>query len=357
MTVAFFHQHEVHGVQGGVERFLATLLDQANGQAYLVCEKTEETLKNRLGLILPFNQRVPQWIRYIVAVLINIRAIRTFLSEKHVTAMEFSRPEYAIFAIFFPGRKTFTFHGTGPLPKEIFKWMIHFGSCWLLPFCADTIQIVGRSSNGLPRILQSYFKNKMCFVDAWYDDCFAVASYPKSSKPLRILYAGRLATAKNPELLFEVMRELNKRFPDTYRFVYCGADSLLIPDDLAGSIVDDLGLLSAQQLAAAIRGCHFGILTSHTEGSPFIVIESLACGRGFLLPPVVGLLKAYNQQFGVVFSPSYKLEDYIDAIVRFGEEIISGRLPAEKIAESVKTRSKVLSSKTVFNNIQHGNNQ
>lgn len=351
MTIAFFHQNEVQDAQGGIERFLATLLDQAQGQAYLVTEKTDRPLQNRLALPLPYGKVGPQWVRYILSALFNIRSIRAFLREKKISAIEFSRPEYALFGILLPGRKTFTFHGTGPLRKEKLKWLLHFSACWLLPLCADAIQIVGRNPNGLPRLLQRAMKDKLHFVEAWYDDCFAMQPYPPTEGPIRIFYAGRLATAKNPELLFAVMREIAHNHSKAFLFVYCGADGVLLPEDLTGSIVEDLGLLTAPQLAKAIASCHFGILTSHTEGSPFIVVESLACGRGFLLPPIPGLLAAYGKQTGVAFAQSYNLSDYINALLDFAQKVRSGLLPADIIADNVKARAKSVSSQAVLKNI------
>ena len=36
MSVVFFHQNEVLGAQGGIERYLATLLEQAGESGFLV---------------------------------------------------------------------------------------------------------------------------------------------------------------------------------------------------------------------------------------------------------------------------------------------------------------------------------
>jgi len=341
MNVAFFHQNSVAGVQGGIERYLATLMTSDGGKGVLVCAKTNEQGKHTLGLPLTLSSRLPQWLRFTYAVWTNVFSIRSFLKANDVTSIEFSRPEYALFSFLFKGKKTFTFHGTGPATEEQIKHLIHHACCFLMPFVADELLVIGKDTSGLPKSVRALMKNKIRFLDAWYDSYFSPVPFPDINDGLNVFYAGRLDKMKNPDLLFSIVTEAKNKLKDKINFFYFGSDGEKIPAALRETHIKNGGLLSAEQLAKAIRSCHFGILCSaYGEGSPFIVVETLACGRGYILPPLPGLKETYKTQAGILFTSDYEVETFVRQIEELARLISSKEILPDQIAQGVEDRSK-----------------
>lgn len=347
MTIAFFHQNPVHGVQGGIERYIATLLSQGKGRCVLIAEKTDNDGPNELGLPFTVPEKFPRWMRFACAVRDNVKAVRAFLREKGVTVMEFSRPEYACFAALFRGKKVFTFHGTGPSFKEPVRYLIHGAACSLLPIVADEIHVVGRDDTGMPWLVRKLLKKKTRFIDAWYDTCFLPVPYPTLDGPIKVFYAGRLAKMKNPELLYAIVRQAKQTLGDRISFFYFGGDGHEIPEDLRNVHMADRGLLSAEELAKAIGTCHMGLLCSgYGEGSPFVVVEALACGRGYVLPPLPGLRRMYEKQPGIRIAPDYAPESYLRGIEALFAEL--KKSDPYNIAASVVLQSKERAAETIL---------
>jgi len=343
VTIAFFHQNAVAGVQGGIERYISTLLDQGGNRCVLVSEYSETTNDQVLGLPLLLKNKLPQWMCFVLTIWNRIFSVRSFLRLHKVTAIEFSRPEYAFFSFLLPGKKIFTFHGTGPAPSEQSKYLIHHASCWLLPIVADRIQII-----------RQHMQNKISTIDAWYDPCFVTTPLPDTTGPAKIFYAGRLAKMKNPELLFAIIRKMKSEWGDKIHFFYFGSDGVKIPPDIRNTQLIDRGLLSAPQLAQAISECHMGILCSgFGEGSPFIIVETLACGRGYILPPLSGLQETYNTHTGIRFAEDYTPAAFAhQAAVLFGTMKI-GQLTPQQIADSVSSRSQHQATETLLHRLMN----
>jgi len=352
MTIAFFHQNPVHGVQGGIERYIATLLSQGKDRCVLIAEKTDRDRPNVLGLTYTAPEKMPRWMRFAYAVRDNIQTVKTFLRDKNVTVMEFSRPEYACFSLLFRGKKVFTFHGTGPSIKEPTRYLIHRASCSLLPFLADEIHVVGRDDRGMPWHIRKLLKKKTRFIDAWFDTSFRPVPYPALDGPIKVFYAGRLAKMKNPELLFAIVRKARKDWGDRIQFFYFGSDGNDLPADMRNIHITDRGLLSTEELARAIGECHMGLLCSgYGEGSPFIVMEALACGRGYVLPPLPGLRRTYKEQPGIRITPNYALQSFTREIAALFEDIRQQKVTPEKIAASVAAHSKEQAAETILNRL------
>gem|GEM_PF-1647770 len=337
MTIAFFHQNEVIGAQGGIQRFLATLMDQGKEACFLVTESIPDQGNNRLCLPLIKIPKIPKWIRFTLTVWLNVFKIRAYLKEIKATTLEFSRAEYSLFAFFFPGKKVFTYHGTGPQKTELMQKAATSFFSWLVMFQADQVQIVGPDARALPKFVQKKLKDKIVYVDAWYDDCFRPAPLPETDGPIKIFYAGRIHPQKNPELLFKVAQAVRTKYGDDAEFHYYGADGNLIPPETG---VIDHGLQSPEDLANGMRSCHFGILTSFYEGSPFIVIETLACGRGYVIAPILGVMRTYPEQPGVVFPEDYEVESFMKKIEDLSQQMKNGELTADIIADKISHKSK-----------------
>lgn len=351
MNIAYIHQNEVIGVQGGVERYIATLMDAGSQRSFLITESVSGQPARRLSLPLATGRFLPKWIRYAWAVLANLGAVRRYIQENDIKVLEFSRAEYALFAFLLPGRKVFTFHGTGPIKTEIFQKMATWTFSWLVLFQADIVHIIGPDARALPGVARRVLASKIRYSDAWFDDCFHPSPLPDPSGVVKIFYAGRIAPQKNPKLLFAVMRAAKKRWGEKIVFEYFGSDGALIPEDLVGDVLINRGLQSPEELARSISACHFGLLTSFYEGSPFIVIEALACGRGYVLPPVRGLIKTYENRAGIVFSPDYEVGSFLSKIEEMTAALKGAPLRAEEIARGVQSMSKKKVTESIYQNI------
>ena len=359
MSVVFFHQNEVLGAQGGIERYLATLLEQAGESGFLVTGTSSggdvRAAGSRFGVPLPLQKIAPRWLSYALGVMLSSRRVRRAIDRLRPHTLEFSRPHYVVFSWVFRGTKVFTVHGTGPPRSERANYWIHYISCLLLPFAADVVQIVGRDHSGLPSLTARSMAKRLRYVDAWYDEVFRVAPFRNPAGPLRVFFAGRLAPMKNPELLFKIIETASQRLDRRFEFQYFGADEDKIPVSLRRTFISS-GLLNVEQLANAITDCHAGLLCSgYGEGSPFIVVEALACGRGFVLPPLPGLVEAYQNYRGIVFASTHSVDAFIDALVRM-DEAIKGGLTPQLIAQDVSNRSATVMARQILDHLEgdHG---
>lgn len=355
MSVAFFHQNEVLGAQGGIERYLATLLEQAGESGLLVTEATSTgdigAPGYRVGVPLPLQKVAPRWVSYTLGVMRSSHRIRQAINGLRPCTLEFSRPHYVVFSWMFRGTKVFTLHGTGPPRSERSNYWVHYVSCLLLPFAADVVQIVGRDRSGLPRLTAALMAKRLRYIDAWYDEVFRVAPFPNLHGPLRVFFGGRLAPMKNPELLFKIIETATQRFDRRFEFRYFGADEEKIPIGLRQTF-RSAGLLNARQLADEIHNCHVGILCSgYGEGSPFIVVEALASGRGFILPPLQGLVEAYGGYRGIVFAAAHSVDAFIEALVAIDNAIKAGLCP-EVIAKDVSDRSANVMARQILQSLE-----
>ena len=74
-----FHQNDVTDAQGGIERYVDTLLAAAGDRALLVSEPPATPAANRIGLRLP-RLPGPKWIPFALAVWRDFAAIRARLA-------------------------------------------------------------------------------------------------------------------------------------------------------------------------------------------------------------------------------------------------------------------------------------
>ena len=342
----FFHQNDVTDAQGGIERYVDTLLAAAGDDALLVGEVPAIPRPNRLGLKLP-KLPGPKWIPFAVAVFASLGRIRAALARMPKRVFEFSRPEYAAFAWAFPGAKVFTIHGTGPGAGETAKRLVHDLACSVLPLVADRVQVVGRDDSGLSPDVIRRLGPRLAHVDAWYDDVFSPRPLPRTEKTI-VFYAGRIVEQKNPKLLFEIIREGKRRHGEAIEFRYFGKDVDRIHEAGLADLVTCSGLLDARGLAAAIGDCHMGLMCSHFgEGSPFIVMETLACGRPYVLSPLPTLTGAYGGNPGVRFAAEFTADAFLGEIDRLRADLDAG-LTAETIAGAVAHRAKPVATRALL---------
>jgi glycosyltransferase involved in cell wall biosynthesis len=320
----------------------------------LVTARSSAALPNRIGVDLVGPEGWPKSIRFILGVIRARRRIRRELAQRGVKVLEFSRSDYALFAGFFRGRRIFTFHGPGQSASENpGKRLLQSLPCYLFPFIASGLQVVGRTNTAIPRSIRAWFKGRIVNIDAWFDDRFRPGPLPPLSDeaPLVVFYSGRLGPEKNPELLFEIVRLARARLPFPIEFRYFGGDAALVEGAGLAGIVTCEGMLAPDELAAAINRCHAGMLCSKFEGSPFAMIEGLACGRCFVAPPLEGLIATYKDTGGVFFAERQAPEAYLAAFTKARQCLLSGRTAGE-IAKGVEGRSQAAMTHAVLRRLR-----
>ncbi|MCE1236275.1 MAG: glycosyltransferase [Hyphomicrobiales bacterium] len=350
MLYACFHQNDVTDAQGGIERYVDTLLSAAGDDALLVSEPPARPNRKVFGLRLP-KLPGPKWIPFALAVWREFATIRARLKAAQARALEFSRPEYVVFAWLFPGAKVFTIHGTGPGATEKAKRAIHDAACFFLPFVADRVQVVGRDDAGLSAAVIRRLGPRLAHVDAWYADRFTATPLPRSQKTI-VFYAGRIVEQKNPKLLFEIIREGKRRHGAALEFRYFGKDVEEIEKAGLADLVVCTGLLDAKALTRAIAECHMGLMCSHFgEGSPFIVVETLACGRPYVLAPLPTLTGAYGDNPYARFTGGWTADAFLEAIATLKSDIDAGRVEAEAVRASVAARAEPVATRALLDDL------
>ncbi len=341
--VAFFHQNNVFQTQGGIERYVATIFDGAPEGVVLVTAPGPRESPRLFEVEVKLSAAAPRLIGFLRAVFSQRRSIDAFLRESGVQVMEFSRPEYIIAGLLFRGKRVVTIHGTGPSASHRVNYLVHHACCLLLPFVADQVQIVGRDPSGVPRIARRLLGRRITYLDAWHDECFAPAHLPplENAGALRVFYAGRIAPQKNPELLFEIIRLAAREASSDFEFHYFGSDFEVFEREGLGDLVVNHGFLGPEALAEAIRSCHLGIMCSaFGEGSPYIVVEALACGRPFVLPTLSTLRAAYDNFEGVYFVERYSARDYLAAMAAVRAAVLARAVDPFAIAAQVESRAR-----------------
>jgi glycosyltransferase involved in cell wall biosynthesis len=341
--IAFFHQNDVFETQGGIERYVATIFTGAPDRVALVCAAGPRKSPRIFDVDVEPLAGAPRWIRFLGAVFAQRKAIAAFLQENNVQVLEFSRPEYIFLGLLFPGKRAVTIHGTGPGPGNRLHWLLHHACCLSLPFLADRVQIVGRDPSGVPKIARRLLDARVAYLDAWHDEAFAPAPLPPldETKPLRVFYGGRIAPQKNPKLLFDIIREVARAAPREFEFHYFGADFDAFRREGLGHLVTDHGFLGPAPLADAMRSCHLGLMCSaFGEGSPYVVVEGLACGRPYILPTLPTLRAAYAGKEGVRFVERYSASDYVAAMADIRAAILAGKVDPARIAAEMAPRGR-----------------
>jgi len=109
---------------------------------------------------------------------------------------------------------------------------------------------------------------------------FQAAPFP-ADVPFRIVFAGRLDTFKDPPLMFDTMRRLHAALGGRFEFHYVGTSDPHRFAEFAAIEPFTIrhGFQDAAGVAAILRDCHAGILTSFFEGMPCYLLELLSSGR------------------------------------------------------------------------------
>ncbi|MCX5495981.1 glycosyltransferase [Kaistia dalseonensis] len=136
--------------------------------------------------------------------------------------------------------------------------------------------IIERFKKIAPRLLS---KSELLTVSVDMDR-FTAAPFPDDDI-FRIVFAGRLDSFKDPGLMFQTMRRLHWSLGGKFEFHYVGtSDPHRFPEFQAIAPYTVLhGFQDSAGVAAVLRHCHAGVLTSYFEGMPCFLLELLSSGR------------------------------------------------------------------------------
>jgi teichuronic acid biosynthesis glycosyltransferase TuaC len=110
-----------------------------------------------------------------------------------------------------------------------------------------------------------------------------------------LLWAGRLEEIKNPGMLLRAAVLWKRIWGDRLRVIVAGNGSLLGPlRQLCNTLeLNDVvlfaGNLTQQELALRYNAADVTVLTSHSEGVPNVLLESIVCGTSFVATDVGGV--------------------------------------------------------------------
>lgn len=170
---------------------------------------------------------------------------------------------------------------------------------------------------------------------------FSPSPFP-SFELFRVVYAGRFDEVKDPALMFATIRALRDRLAGALEFHVIGsADPEIFPEFAAiRDITIRHGAQDAQGVARIIRTAHCGVMTSHSEGMPAFLLETLASGRGFVsvdLPSFTGLVREgfSGERVARLAGREETAMALADAFCRVRQRMIAGEIVPEALAESV----------------------
>ena len=173
-------------------------------------------------------------------------------------------------------------------------------------------------------------------------DVFPVTPFDLSDDRLKLVYAGRLDTFKDPPLMFRVVERLRRLLDDRVEFHYCGSsDPERFPEFAAIRDVSVChGALTAPEVAAVMRSAHIGMLVSHWEGMPCFLLELLSSGRpfgGLRLPQFDQVVTegANGRMVDRVDDDATNVEAVAEAIARLWGEIRAGSIDPDTVHRAI----------------------
>ncbi|WP_442511947.1 glycosyltransferase [Novipirellula sp. SH528] len=135
--------------------------------------------------------------------------------------------------------------------------------------------------------------DQRCFYPSAPDQARDACGLPRDA--IVLLWSGRLEPVKNPSLLFHAATRWLERWGEQLKIIVAGDGSMR--KELT-KLCSRLGLdecvlmegnLSQQELAIRFNAADITVLTSHSEGIPNVLLESISCGVPFVATDVGGV--------------------------------------------------------------------
>jgi len=163
---------------------------------------------------------------------------------------------------------------------------------WFYSLC-DTIQVPTAeyidimADRGLPREHMKLFRRGID-LDLFKPDPTAANRIVEKyhlTKGIHLLYAGRVSRDKNLDFLLEVVRGIQKKYPEANLIIAGDGPYLSTLKEIATNYTNIVftGKLNQNELAELYAGSDLFLLTSNTDTFGMVVYEAQSCG----LPPIV----------------------------------------------------------------------
>lgn len=207
-------------------------------------------------------------------------------------------------------RTIYTAHGWG-FNVGIKPW-IAYPVLWLEKLCArytDTYICVSDSVKqlGLRRALAP--ESKFCVI---YNGVKVSVQQPriKSNDVIHILFVGRLAEPKKPELLLQVIASLPKEVQKKISCTIVGDGPKrkkleIMAMDMEVPVVFT-GSLSPTDVLHQMNQVDIFVFLSAWEGLPYVILEAMACGLPVIASDVGGVKEMVGDKNGIVVHNSVK---------------------------------------------------
>lgn len=175
--------------------------------------------------------------------------------------------------------------------------------------------VLSHSLTDFPRLKKKF--RSATFIPAWFDSS-VFYPLPDVRKKWTFLWVGRFETVKDPLLAISAFSIFNSTGASSLLMVGSGLLESRIRDEIRRlNLADNVFIrqpVSQEKLAVLYCEAESLVITSHFEGSPRVVVESLACGV-----PVVAVREAdpdgwLGPGLGGVYSRSRESADFADAM-------------------------------------------
>jgi len=144
--------------------------------------------------------------------------------------------------------------------------------------------------------------------------------FGKNLTHLHFLFAGHLTERKGADLLYEAIKEINKKeYRYTYTFDMVG-EAILKPNNINNIIVH--GFKNGEEYTDFFKRNHLLILPSRQDCNPLVVIEALKAGLIILVSKGVGSYPEFTRGSGFSFEANS-----IESITKIISRVLNTDLP------------------------------
>jgi glycosyltransferase involved in cell wall biosynthesis len=225
--------------------------------------------------------------QFAIGLLRHLFVLRRAVASASTATVELQRFEFALLARLLGCPIIQVIHGEGTKKDKMDSlikklWFIHRMNEQVAIRLADMIicvnpNIVARLEREFPRAAR-----RAIFMPVAVDTkVFCPSAFEIDDGIFRVVFAGRLDEFKDPPLMFRTLHRVHQRLEGAVEFHYIGTSDPHRYSEYR--LVEGLTICHGYQkprgVAAIMRRCHAGILTSWFEGMPCYLLELLSVGR------------------------------------------------------------------------------
>jgi glycosyltransferase involved in cell wall biosynthesis len=223
-------------------------------------------------------------MRFAKALVKNWRLIRRVLRAGKYS-VEVRRPEYAPIIRSMGVPIIQMIHVWGGKDKQQSGVLAKYGflrdaSEFVAAGLADRFYSVNPDLTAMFKKRYPMFRSKFDTLTTWANTSIFKPGPFQPSGQIEVMFAGRMDKFKRPDIMFQVIAEL-QRLTGRVRFHYVGdGDVDQFPEFTAiRDVTVRHGVKTSPEIAELMQAMHMGLLTSDFEGMPRFVMELLTSGR------------------------------------------------------------------------------